>query len=113
MNRAVDQLVNSRRLFASCRRVCLQRVAWNVAWNSRVQSCERSPGRPARPKALAGRPGGCLQLVFGGGAEGLKKAIRFSIIGAETKPKRRNRMTLNRLLKTLLNVKGAAVDGQG
>ena len=109
MNRAVDQLVNSRRLFASCRRVCLQRVAWN----SRVQSCERSPGRPARPKALAGRTGGCLQLVFGGGAEGLKKAIRFSIIGAETKPKRRNRMTLNRLLKTLLNVKGAAVDGQG
>lgn len=109
MNRAVDQLVNSRRLFASFRRVCLQRVAWN----SRVQSCERSPGRPARPKALAGRPGGCLQLVFGGGAEGLKKAIRFSIIGAETKPKRRNRMTLNRLLKTLLNVKGAAVDGQG
>lgn len=54
-----------------------------------------------------------MQLVFGGGAEGLKKAIRFSIIGAETKPKRRNRMTLNRLLKTLLNVKGAAVDGQG
>ena len=107
MNRAVDQLVNSRRLFASCRRVCLQRAAWN----RRAQSCERSPGRTARLKVLAVRPGGCLQLVFSGGADCLQKVIRFSIIGVEKTPKWRNRMTLNRLLKTLLNVKGATVDG--
>lgn len=41
----------------------------------------------------------------------MQKVIRFSIIGVEKTPKWRNRMTLNRLLKTLLNVKGATVDG--
>jgi transposase len=52
-----------------------------------------------------------LQLVFSGGADRLQKVIRLSIIGVEKTPKRRNRMTINRLLKTLLNVKGATVDG--
>ena len=107
MNRAVDQVVNSRRLFATCRRVCLQRVAWN----RRAQSCERAPGRPARPKALAGRTGDCLQLVFEARVAPLQKVIRYSImVGAES-TKWRKRMTLNRLLKQLLNVKGATVDG--
>ena len=41
----------------------------------------------------------------------MQKVIRISIMGVEKTPKWRKRMTLNRLLKQLLNVKGATVDG--
>ena len=40
----------------------------------------------------------------------MQKVIRYSIMGSAETPKWRNRMTLNRLLKQLLNVKGATVD---
>lgn len=41
----------------------------------------------------------------------MQKVIRNSIMVSAETPKRRIRMTLNRLLKLLLNVKGATVDG--
>ena len=40
----------------------------------------------------------------------MQKVIRYSIMGSDQTPKWRKRMTLNRLLKQLLNVKGATVD---
>ena len=51
-----------------------------------------------------------MQLVFDVWVALLQKVIRYSIMGSDQTPKWRKRMMLNRLLKQLLNVKGATVD---